>query len=205
MKVRVGVVAVLVLLGASQGATALAQSLGDLAQKEKEKREATKAPGAAPKVYGEKDLETYAGDRPADGGSEDGAGAAPAMSATPKGGAAKKPAASPSPTAESREAADKREAEDRKAVAENLRGRWREAQQRVAAAERRLAVSEAEMKTVPPGLPAGNYYDDIQAAVEQQKVEREQRNILAKKALAAAKEALDAVEIEARRKQVRLD
>ena len=126
------------------------------------------------------------------------------MSATPKA-ARPRSRGLAFPTAESREAADEREAEDRKAVAENLRGRWREA--RATGSGRRASPGRVrggdEDRT--PGLPAGNYYDDIQAAVEQQKVEREQRNILAKKALAAAKEALDAVEIEARRKQVRLD
>jgi hypothetical protein len=204
MKQRVGVIALLVLLGAIPGANLRAQSLGDLAQKEKEKREAAKASGAATKVYGEKDLATYADERPAEEPAE-GASAAPAMSATPKTASGKKPAASPPSTAENKDAAERREAEDRKADAAGLRTRWQAAQQRVAAAERTLAASEAEMKTLPPGLPRGNYYDDIQAAVEQQRVEREQRNILAKKALATAKEALDAVETEARRKQVRLE
>jgi capsule polysaccharide export protein KpsE/RkpR len=127
------------------------------------------------------------------------------MSATPKDGSAKKPAAPRAPAAESREEADRREAEGRKADAESVRARWRDAQQGLGAAERRLTGIEEEMKTLPPGLPAGNYYDDIRAAVDQQKVEREQRLDLAKKARTAAKEALDAVEIEARRKQIRLD
>jgi hypothetical protein len=205
MKQRVGVVALLVLLGALPGAHLRAQSLGDLAQKEKEKREAAKATGTAAKVYGEKDLATYAEERPPEEASAEGTSATPAMSATPKAGSGKKPATAPTREAENREVAERREAEDRKADAESLRARWQEAQRRVAAADRTLAASEAEMKTLPPGLPAGNYYDDIQAAVEQQKVEREQRNILAKKALVAAKEALDAVETEARRKQVRLE
>jgi hypothetical protein len=173
-----------------------AQSLGDLAQKEKEKREAARAGASGKKVYGDGDLATYAGERPAEDGE------AQATSATPKAGSAKKPAPSPAPE---RAAAPAPREEDKAAATESVRARWRDAQLRVASAERQLAATEEEMKTLPPGLPAGNYYDDIRAAVDQQKVEREQRLHLAKKALAAAKEALDAVEIEARRKQIRLE
>ncbi len=197
MRDRVLSLALLALAGMIAGAPGLAQSLGDLAQKEKEKREAARAGASGGKVYGDGDLATYAGERPAEEGE------APAMSATPKAGSAKKPVASPAP--ERDKAPSPPEAEDKAAAAESVRARGREAQQRVAAAERTLAAAEEEMKTLPPGLPAGNYYEDIRAAVEQQKVEREYRLDLARKALGAAKEALDAVEIEARRKQIRLD
>ena len=186
--------AVLLLAGSWAGA----QSLGELAQKEKEKREAARASGTpGKKVYGDGDLQTYAGERPAEEGE------APAMSATPKEGSGKKPAAAAAPERDASPAAS--EAEDKAKSAEDVRARWREAQLRLGAADRRLAAMEEEMKTLPPGLPAGNYYDDIRAAVDQQKVEREQRFELAKKARAAAKDALDAVETEARRKQIRLE
>jgi hypothetical protein len=197
--------AAFLFLTALSAVPARAQSLGDLAQKEKEKREAARAAGApGKKVYGDGDLATYAGERPAEEGE------APAMSATPKDGTPKKPAAAASPERAAAPAAKEadartREADDPAKAAEDLRARWREAQQRLSAAERRLLAMEEEMKTLPPGLPAGNYYDDIRAAVDQQKVEREQRFELAKKARAAAKEALDAVETEARRKQIRLE
>lgn len=197
MRGFISVAVLIVLAGASPARSAAGQSLGDLAQKEKEKREAARAGPPGGKIYGDGDLATYSGERPAEEGE------APAMSATPKGGTTKKP--SPSPTPGRSEAAPPSEAEDKAAAAESVRARWRDVQQRVAAAERRLAAAEEEMKSLPPGLPAGNYYDDIRAAVDQQKVEREQRLDLAKKALAAAKEASDAVEVEARRKQIRLD
>jgi len=202
MKHRLTWLALAVALLGTAAPSLFAQSLGELAQKEKEKR-ATRG-SAAPKVYGEKDLATYADDRPAgEATAEDGTPAA--MSATPKSDPAKKGAPAPAPKAESSEAQERKAAQDRKADTDDVRNRWREARQRLTQAEQRLAASEEELKTLPPGLPAGNYFEDIRAAVEQQKVEREYRNQQAKKALAAAKEALDAVETEARRKQIRLD
>jgi hypothetical protein len=189
--------AVLALGAIGLCSSARAQSLGDLAQKEKEKREAARAAGAT-KVYKDGDLAAYSEERVS--GSEE--AAAPAMSATPKEGAPRKGAApTPAPPPEEEERTEPSPA----ASAEELRARWRNAQSQLGAAERRLAAAEAEMKTLPPGLPAGNYYEDIRAAVEQQKVEREARLVAAQKAVAAAKEAVDAVETEARRKQIRLD
>jgi hypothetical protein len=191
---RVLVLAVAAAVGSVTGV--LAQSLAELAQKEKERREAAKAAGKPAKTYGDEDLAGYSGERPAEGGSAE---EAPAMSATPK-----TPTSTKKPPDRSAET-ERRPGGDRKAEAEQLRTRWREAQQRVGEAEGRLKAVEEEMKTLPPGLPAGNYIEDIRAAVEQQKVEREQRHALAKKALDAAREALDAVETEARRKQIRLE
>jgi len=203
MKDRLSWLALLGILGTASSPLA-AQSLGDLAQKEKEKRASARGAASPTKVYGEKDLATYAEDRPADEASAEGTPAA--MSATPKTDPAKKASpASPAPKAEGREAEERRSAEDKKADTEDVRARWRQARQRVTTAEQRLAASEEEMKTLPPGLPAGNYFEDIRAAVEQQKVEREYRNQQAKKELAAAKDALDVVETEARRKQIRVD
>jgi hypothetical protein len=185
---------VVAAMGLSSGA--FAQSLAELAKKEKERREAARAAGTTARTYGDADLAGYSGDRPPEAGTAE---EAPAMSATPKTPAATKKASG-------RAEAEQRSEADRKAEAEReLRGRWREAQGRVAEAEERLKRIEEELKSLPPGLPAGNYLDDIRAAVEQQKVEREARHALAQKALAAAKEALDAVETEARRKQIRLE
>jgi hypothetical protein len=171
------------------------QSLAEIARKEKEKREAAKAAGAQTKTYGDKDLETYAGERPADGAPA--SGDAPAMSATPKTPAAEKvrndeESTDPSP-------------QERKAEAERVRGRWREAKERVASAEERLKVAEDQLKGLPPGLPAGNYMQDTLDAVAAQRAAQERQRDTAQKALAAAKEALDAVETEARRKSIRLD
>jgi hypothetical protein len=55
------------LVAASGGVAAQAQTLGELAQKEKERRATTeKAGGKAPRVITQEDLETYAAERPAE-------------------------------------------------------------------------------------------------------------------------------------------
>jgi len=187
------VISASLMVAAASAPLAFGQSLAEVAQKERERKAAAKKTPV--RTYGDQDLAGYAGERPAEGTPAD---ETPATSATPD-------ATPPATEADTAGAPEKNETATRAPEEEAVRARWREATQRVSAAEQRLAQIEEEMKTLPPGLPAGNYPEDIRLAVEQQKAEREQRLALAKTALATAKEAQDAVEVEARRKSIRLD
>jgi hypothetical protein len=176
------------------GSFAAGQSLAEIARKEKEKREAAKDASARPKTYDDKDLETYAGERPAEGAAT--SGEPSAMSATPK---------TPASDRRSDEESTEPTAKERQAAAERVRERWRAAKERVAMAEERLKIADDQLKALPPGLPAGNYMQDTLDAVAAQRAAQERQQVAAKKALVAAKDALDAVETDARRKSIRLD
>lgn len=191
---------VTIVVSTALGAAPLAfgQSLAELAQKEKERRQAAKtAKAPATQTYGDEDLEAYAGSRPA---SADGEEQAPAAtSATPSAaGPPRKPSETP-------EEAEKRHAAARKAEEERLRKSWGQAQSAVARAEARVKEAEDTLKTLPPGLPAGNYMQDTKDAVAQQQAAREQALVMAKKELAAARDYRNTVEAEARRKAIRLE
>jgi hypothetical protein len=174
------------------------QSLGEMAQKEKQKRQAAKkAKAPAAQTFGDEDLEAYAGERPAP--SESAEETPVATSATPA------TSGPPKKLGETPEEAERREATARKAEEARVRASWERAKSAVAVAERRVKEAEDILKTVPPGLPKGNYIQDIRDAVAQQQAERERALVLAKKELAAAREYRDAVEVEARRKSIRLE
>jgi hypothetical protein len=192
---RAGMVATLAL-----GAAPLAfgQSLAEIAQKEKERREAAKAAKPpATQTFSDEDLEAYAGERPAP--AQAGEDAPAATSATPSA------SGPPRKASETTEEAEQRQAAARKAEEERLRKSWQKAQGAVARAELRVKEAEDTLKTLPPGLPRGNYSQDILDAVHQQQAAREQALVMAKKELAAAREYRDTVEIEARRKSIRLE
>jgi len=191
----VGIVAT-VALGSAPLASG--QSLAEIAQKEKQRRQAAKAAKApATQTYGDEDLEAYAGTRPAS--SEEGEQAPAATSATPSA------SGPPRKASEMPEEAERRQAAARKAEEERLRKSWVKAQSAVARAEGRVKEAEDTLKTLPPGLPAGNYAQDIKDAVAQQQAAREQALVMARKELAAAREYRDTVEVEARRKSIRLE
>jgi hypothetical protein len=193
----VAIVATLALGGAP---LAFGQSLAETAQKEKQRREAAKAAKPpATQTFSDEDLEAYAGERPASSDTGQEEAEATAKSAVPSA------AGPPRKASETPEEAEQRQAAARKAEEERLRKSWQKAQGAVARAELRVKEAEDTLKTLPPGLPRGNYSQDILDAVDRQQAAREQALVMAKKDLAAAREYRDAVEIEARRKSIRLE
>jgi hypothetical protein len=191
------VVALVAIAAALAASAARGQSLAEIAEREKEKREARKAAGAKTKTYSDQDLETYAGEKSTEKTAE---GEPAAMSATPK-----EPAAKASERPEARDEPEADSTQKRAAEAERVRARWRAAKAQVARAEERLRIADDALKALPPGLPRGNYMQDIKDAVAAQRAAQEQAQVEAKQALDAAKELVDAVETEARRKSIRLD
>jgi DNA repair exonuclease SbcCD ATPase subunit len=136
MRARLVILAVLVIVGAT-GAAARAQSLGEAAAKEKERR--AKVNGTA-KTFTDADLQEAAAKRAKEGSSP---GGAPSPSASP-GAASPRPAASASPGAPSNvpedtsatEAARKARGAEYKAQLEAVNAQLKQAEDELAAAEK---------------------------------------------------------------------
>jgi hypothetical protein len=188
----VAVIVLISVVASGAGRGLVAQSLGEAARKEKEKRGAARTASEPVRKYSDQDLETYAGERPVSAGLA--SGEAPATSAIL--------AAAPEEDQRERDEANERsEAQRRKADTERLRRAWHEARERVARAKRVLKAMEEDMRSYPAGDPGGSYRGNFRA----ERAGRYKALESAKDSVRAAQDQLDAIEIEASRKSIPLN
>lgn len=150
--------ACLLLALMSGGAAAAAQSLGELAQKEKERRakiEQAKPSGGAPKVITQEDLDSYAAQRPAasESASEGAATAQEAM-----GSATRSPSESARGPSRSSESAD--DSDERARLEKSWRARSEQARSAVTSAEHELEAAQYDRNGLGTGPQSGGVWQD---------------------------------------------
>lgn len=200
----------MLLVVVSGGVAAEAQSLGELAQKEKERRTKigqAKPSGPAPKVVTQEDLDSYAARRPAESEST-GGGAATADEAM--GSATRPTSESASGRGPSRSSGGQDDSDERARLEKSWKARAESARNAVNTAERELEAAQNERNGLGTGPQAGNTWQDVAGQIRRTGGENpgqwtqkanaaDARLARARSGLEQAKQGLEKFEEEARR------